>query len=730
MLDKDSILNEHEQVINLLEEGRLKEALVLMASMNESSSDYQLKQELQDMQTSYHFMLQYMEQGIGDPGRETLYKELMNKAFNIADLTKLSMLDEVSNTYYHTIRKRLKKHPMPLNMTSILNILESYNDSISLYQLTNDEPKLMEDMRIHESALKDLFTLTWTNSKWTHADRDIAYKYLSSELISAKDLSLLVSAVTLSLTICFDIEKVFWLMEAFYHKDPIVRARAQVGFVMIVCEQPDRTILYPGINTRLSMIQEEKPDFTSDMNAVIMQLIRSQATERISKTMQEEIVPEVMKNIQQKTQHPSLDENEEMDMNPDWLFDLGPKLNNKMSKIAELQQEGGDINMVSFSRLKSFTFFNEIHNWFLPFDTMHSEVIKTLGIHPEGENKLQMNFLQMGMFCDSDNYSMIMVMQQMPPDKRKLAFSRLKNEQVEEMMQEANIENYTMRTSSLEVIRRFYIQDLYRFYKLSPFKTNFVNIFDQYLYLNDMEPLRPLLHRPEFIRKVADVCFKTENYTEAFQAYEDLDQMQVADSDVYQRMGYCCEIKMGKTHALDSAIDYYEKALIIKPGNKWTLKRLATCYRNIGQANKELACYLELVQLEPANLNFIYKLARVLMEQEKYEEALQHFYQLDLTKEDNLKAWRGIAWCSFALGKLEQARKYCDKALAIKPNGNDWLNAGHIAWCQGDFKRALLCYRQANSLSDDFRGLYLTDLEMMVNKGFSKTELQLMLEII
>ena len=118
------------------------------------------------------------------------------------------------------------------------------------------------------------------------------------------------------------------------------------------------------------------------------------------------------------------------------------------------------------------------------------------------------------------------------------------------------------------------------------------------------------------------------------------------------------------------------------------------------------------------------------MEQEKYEEALQHFYQLDLTKEDNLKAWRGIAWCSFALGKLEQARKYCDKALAIKPNGNDWLNAGHIAWCQGDFKRALQCYRQANSLTDDFRGLYLTDIEMMESKGFSKTELQLMLDII
>ena len=352
--------------MNLLFDGRMRDALELLASMIETGSDYQLLDEIHDLQTSYNYMLQYMKQGIDDPERDQLFKNLRVKALNLANLIELSLLDEVENTEYHRLRKRLRQHPLPQDMSSLLSILEAYNDSISLYEQTKDEQKLIDDMLTHEAAIRDMFKQTWVNSRWTTADKNIAYKYLSSELLPSNDLCMLVSAVTLSLFLCFDIEKVLWLMEAFYHKDTQVRVRAQVGFLCVIILNSQYTSFYPCIQTRLSMMQEEIPHFASEMNATLMQLIWSQATERINKTMQEEIVPEVMKNIQKRAQHPT-EENEEMEMNPDWLFDQDPKLHNKMSKIAELQNEGGDINMVSFSRLKSFTFFNELQNWFYPF---------------------------------------------------------------------------------------------------------------------------------------------------------------------------------------------------------------------------------------------------------------------------------------------------------------------------------------------------------------------------
>ena len=719
--------------MNLLFDGRMRDALELLASMIETGSDYQLLDEIHDLQTSYNYMLQYMKQGIDDPERDQLFKNLRVKALNLANLIELSLLDEVENTEYHRLRKRLRQHPLPQDMSSLLSILEAYNDSISLYEQTKDEQKLIDDMLTHEAAIRDMFKQTWVNSRWTTADKNIAYKYLSSEMLPSNDLCMLVSAVTLSLFLCFDIEKVLWLMEAFYHKDTQVRVRAQVGFLCVIILNSQYTSFYPCIQTRLSMMQEEIPHFASEMNATLMQLIWSQATERINKTMQEEIVPEVMKNIQKRAQHPT-EENEEMEMNPDWLFDQDPKLHNKMSKIAELQNEGGDINMVSFSRLKSFTFFNELQNWFYPFYTMHSDVIKALGVHPEGKHKMEMNFLKMGMFCDSDCYSMIMIMQQLPPGSSNAAFSGLSKEHMEEIMNNGDIEEYTMRSHSATSIRRSYIQDLYRFFKLSPFRAEFTNIFEKNLNLNEDELFKPILYRPDFMRSIADLLFKLEDYEKAAYEYQQLVLLQEDGDDIYQKLGYCHAF----LHNYQEAITYYQRALLISPANKWTLRHLAMCYRHIEDAPHEADCYKELVEMAPDNLSYTYGLGRSLMEQGKFEEALPYFYKIDVMDENNIKAWRGIGWCCFILDKLEQAQKYYDKLTASsKPDINDWLNAGHVAWCQGHIQQALQYYKKGaetgaleKTIPNPFYDMFKNDFGIMQKKGFSETDLLLMRELV
>ena len=729
-----SIREGHLQAVNLLFDGRMKDALELLASMIETGGGYQLLDEIHNLQTSYHYMLQYMEQGMDDPERDQLFKDLRVKALNLANQIELSLLDEVENTEYHRLRKRLRQHPLLQDMASLLSILETYDDAISLYEQTLDEQKLIDDMLTHEAAIRDMFKLTWTNSRWTTADKNIAYKYLSSELLPPNDLSMLVSAVTLSLFLCFDIEKVHWLMEAFYHKDTQVRVRAQVGFLCVISLNSQYTSFYPSIQSRLSMMQEEIPHFASEMNATLMQLIWSQATERINKTMQEEIVPEVMKNIQKRTQHPTAEEIEEMEMNPDWLFDQDPKLHNKMNKIAELQNEGGDINMVPFSRLKSFTFFNELQNWLYPFYTMHSEVIKTLGVHPEGKHKMEMNFLKLGMFCDSDCYSMVMLMQQLPPGSANGAFSGLPKEHMEEILNNGGMEEYTMRAQTATSIRRSYVQDLYRFFKLSPFRAEFINIFENNLNLNENELFKPILYHPEFMRSIADLLFKLENYEKAAYEYHQLVQMQEDGNDIYQKLGFC--------HAFlknyQEAINCYQRALLISPANKWTLRHLAMCYRHIEDAPHEESCYKELVEIAPDNLSYTYGLGRSLMEQEKYEEALPYFYKIDVMDENNIKAWRGIGWCSFILDKLEQAQKYYDKlTTSSKPDINDWLNAGHVAWCQGHIQQALQYYKKGaeagamgKTIPNPFYDMFKKDFDIMQKKGFSETDLLLMRELV
>ena len=56
-----------EEIIKLLDQYRLKEALSQMTGYATHTSDWQLKNELEALQTSYDLMLQYTSKGMKDP---------------------------------------------------------------------------------------------------------------------------------------------------------------------------------------------------------------------------------------------------------------------------------------------------------------------------------------------------------------------------------------------------------------------------------------------------------------------------------------------------------------------------------------------------------------------------------------------------------------------------------------------------------------------------------------
>ena len=58
-----------EEIIKLLDQYRLKEALSQMTH----TSDWQLKNELEALQTSYDLMLQYTSKGMKDPNKVEIY---------------------------------------------------------------------------------------------------------------------------------------------------------------------------------------------------------------------------------------------------------------------------------------------------------------------------------------------------------------------------------------------------------------------------------------------------------------------------------------------------------------------------------------------------------------------------------------------------------------------------------------------------------------------------------
>jgi tetratricopeptide (TPR) repeat protein len=122
-----------------------------------------------------------------------------------------------------------------------------------------------------------------------------------------------------------------------------------------------------------------------------------------------------------------------------------------------------------------------------------------------------------------------------------------------------------------------------------------------------------------------------------------------------------------------------------------------------------------------------------MVELGRFDEALNRFFKLDFTEENSQRAWRGIGWCSFMTNKLEQAAKYYSKLLEADPEGMDNLNAGHVAWCMGDVKQAIVYYRKVASLLPNREKLtILFDKEKgyLTEHGIAPDEIALMIEII
>ena len=101
----ETINEQYAYIRTLLEEKRLKEALMQLESLLWQCPDWDLRTRLEQLQTSYKYMLEYMKQGANDPERWNLYQKLVADTWSIADQSRLLMLDNASSKYYHEVRR-------------------------------------------------------------------------------------------------------------------------------------------------------------------------------------------------------------------------------------------------------------------------------------------------------------------------------------------------------------------------------------------------------------------------------------------------------------------------------------------------------------------------------------------------------------------------------------------------------------------------------------------------
>ena len=731
-MNEQAIQEQYQHIVSLLEQKRLKEAQIQLEAFLWNCNDWTLRNRLEQAKVSYQYMLQYMRQGVNDPERQKLYRQLLAETRELAEQARISLLDEVSTHYYHALHKNKRNMEAGYGMSSWLKVLESFPDDMAVCQLMPDNKQSLDSaLQRHEETAQYLFLTTWGNSGWTAEEEREARMYLESELLPVNDLCLFTGAVLLSLMECFDPRKFSWLLDAATHADTQVSQRALVIIAIVLHIHPNRLWLYPELEARLSLLNEDG-SFGKQLNRVYIQLLRSQETEKIDKKMREEIIPEMMKNVSiMRNMKYGFEENmDEDDRNPDWekAFEESG-LVDKIREMNELQLEGADVYMSTFAQLKSYPFFQNPHNWFYPFDMQHSGIIREFGLKPTGDNAILSLILQSGFFCNSDKYSLCFTMAHIPQAQRNMMLSQMTSQDLNELMDESKSSGLRQYAQRPDVISNQYIHDLYRFFKLSQRRHEFRDIFKEEIALHRIPALKDILRKPELLVTIADFHFRKEHPAEALGIYQEVIDMNYADADIFQKTGYCLQ----KEKRYKEAISAYRKADVLKPDHIWTIRHLATCYRQLRDFASALEYYRKVEAMQPENRNVTFFIGSCLAEQERYEEALQCFFKLDLMENDCIKAWRAIGWCSFVSGKSEQAMRYYEKVLALKPIATDYLNAGHVALRLGNMEKAAELYGKAASESgnrETFLDMFDKDKETLIKLGIDKNDIPLIRDLV
>ena len=731
-MNEQAIQEQYQHIVSLLEQKRLKEAQIQLEAFLWNCNDWTLRNRLEQAKVSYQYMLQYMRQGVNDPERQKLYRQLLAETLELAEQARISLLDEVSTHYYHALHKNKRNMEAGYGMSSWLKVLESFPDDMAVCQLMPDNKQSLDSaLQRHEETAQYLFLTTWGNSGWTAEEEREARMYLESELLPVNDLCLFTGAVLLSLMECFDPRKFSWLLDAATHADTQVSQRALVIIAIVLHIHPNRLWLYPELEARLSLLNEDG-SFGKQLNRVYIQLLRSQETEKIDKKMREEIIPEMMKNVSiMRNMKYGFEENmDEDDRNPDWekAFEESG-LGDKIREMNELQLEGADVYMSTFAQLKSYPFFQNPHNWFYPFDMQHSGIIREFGLKPTGDNAILSLILQSGFFCNSDKYSLCFTMAHIPQAQRNMMLSQMTSQDLNELMDESKSSGLRQYAQRPDVISNQYIHDLYRFFKLSQRRHEFRDIFKEEIALHRIPALKDILRKPELLVTIADFHFRKEHPAEALGIYQEVIDMNYADADIFQKTGYCLQ----KEKRYKEAISAYRKADVLKPDHIWTIRHLATCYRQLRDFASALEYYRKVEAMQPENRNVTFFIGSCLAEQERYEEALQCFFKLDLMENDCIKAWRAIGWCSFVSGKSEQAMRYYEKVLALKPIATDYLNAGHVALRLGNMEKAAELYGKAASESgnrETFLDMFDKDKETLIKLGIDKNDIPLIRDLV
>ena len=721
MIENNDLLDVYDRLL----EKNLSGAMSAMEIYLSKYPNQACRDRLYAIQADFQRMADYWKQGYKDPQLPTLYTQLLHRLYVI--YVDVQMNHAVGqSTFLSAVYMRLRMTARNWSVQTLREALESYVSDLAMMELEPSHVRTKKEKELHRQhhqLMSEWFDNLWLSPVWTDGHASAIEEILLSPTIESHDQQLLISAITIAAINHFDMAK-FRLLLHVYQKttDENLRQRALVGWAMALCNDT-ATYLFSDEMEELKALLEDKA-VCQELMQLQQQIIYCVNAEKDRQTIQKEIMPDLLNNGNFKITRNGIEEIEEDPLNdilhPDEEERRMEQMEESFRRMQDMQNQGSDIYFGGFSQMKRFSFFQDMSNWFVPFYENHPGIADVTERFQN--NKFLSSIIKMAPFCDSDKYSFV------------LAFSQVVDRIPKDMLQmfergEASFGEVAQEVlNTTAYIRRLYLQDLYRFYKLFPHRSEFKSPFehmDEIFFANPIFNETPL---ETCFNDVAAFLIKQHRWNEAVEVLHNCGE-EHRDFRFYMMAGYL-SMKPGCHYSIldEGPIACYERALTFEPDDEKARLGLARALFSDGRYEEALNGYNLLLKIQPDKKSYLLNRAVCLSKLERYEEALKDLYRLNYESPDDKNVSRVLAWVLTCNDKYEQADKIYSQLVSDTEQPEDLLNYGYCLWLSGKNGQAVECFQRYMKESETNKtDIINNERPLLKEKGITEAEIQTML---
>ena len=683
-------------------------------------------ERLQAIKADYELMVGYWKKGYDDPQRATLYRQLAVRLYTLV-ANMLTNDHLLLSPFLRNLYSRPRQSGRQWSTQALHRQLEDFVSSQALLSLEPEHTRQAKLNSLHEEharLMNDLFDYIVTSRQWSDQLAESFTNMLLAPTIDVLDQQLIVSAITLSAISVFDYNKFLVLSRVYtLTEDDALRQRALVGWVLAV--DAAMVQLYPELSLRIAELCADELTRQA-LTELQLQLYYCIEAEDDGRTIREEIIPDIMKGSNIRVTRQGIEEIDEDQLedilHPEAAEQNMEAMEQSVKRMADMQQQGTDIYYGGFSQMKRFAFFNNPSAWFVPFYPLHPAV-STIWNKAKLKRFLE-GITEKGAFCDSDKYSFVLayekVLERLPPSM----FEMMERGEAELMPVGGAVSTEEQQRPAY--LRRMYLQDLYRFFRLFSVRSEFSSPFAEarrYLFFAcDIYRPTPLRDRmPEVAsfmlkhnRPVEETIMVLDNYAAA--------TISSATSCSYNYYMVRAHVTTG-----DERRQCYNEALRLRPDSEQALAGLARTDFNLQHYDEATSAYRRLTALQSDRMSYELNLAACLASTGQYDEAEQRLFKLYYMHPESMTVVRVLAWTLMAAGKLSQAEHYYLQLQADDDQHRQENITNHALclWLSGRRNEAIAMFCTVDDRDVVLQAIR-QERSFLLARGITKTDLLLM----